>query len=156
MTERLPRIAFVLGLAAFAVMALLAASSDTFAGDLWATHQVQSVQSDIFATPLDLTEDLAQSPLVMIVAGVAAIAFLLAGRWDAALTRPRRGFRGSGGLLVPQRPLVQRPAHLRPAVLPRDRSRAAGRTASRAAGRLCLGDRCDRTGARLRGAPLAE
>jgi len=66
------------------VMALLAASSDTFAGDLWATHQLQSVQSDIFATPLDLTEDLAQSPLVMIVAGVAAIAFLLAGRWDAA------------------------------------------------------------------------
>ncbi len=66
-------------------MALLAASSDTFAGDLWAARQLQSVESDIFATPLDWTEDLAQSPLVMIVAGLAALAFLLARRWDAAV-----------------------------------------------------------------------
>ena len=65
-------------------MALLAASSDTFAGDLWAARQLQSVESDIFATPLDWTEDLAELPLVMIVAGAAALAFLLAGRLDAA------------------------------------------------------------------------
>lgn len=65
-------------------MAFFAAASDTFAGDLWATRQLQSVDSDIFATPLDWTEDLAQSPLVMIVAGGAAIAFWLAGRLDAA------------------------------------------------------------------------
>jgi undecaprenyl-diphosphatase len=84
-TERLPLIAFAIGLAAFVAMALLAASSDTFAGDLWAARQLQSVESNIFATPLDWTEDLAESPLVMIVAGAAALAFLLAGRWDAAV-----------------------------------------------------------------------
>ena len=66
------------------MIALLAASSDTFAGDLWAARQLQSVESDIFATPLDWTEDLAQSPLVMIVASAAALAFLVAKRLDAA------------------------------------------------------------------------
>ena len=65
-------------------MALLAASSDMFTGDLWAARQLQSVESDIFATPLDWTEDLAQNPLVMIVAVAAALAFLVAGRLDAA------------------------------------------------------------------------
>ena len=66
-------------------MAILAASSDTFAGDVWATRQLQSIESDVFATPLNWTEDFAESPLVEIVAGVAALAFLLAGRrLDAA------------------------------------------------------------------------
>ena len=84
-TDQLPLIAFAIGLAAFVVMALLAASSDTFAGDLWAARQLQSVESDVFATPLNWTEDLAESPLVVIVAGAAALAFLLAGRrLDAA------------------------------------------------------------------------
>lgn len=65
-------------------MALLAASSETFAGDIWAARQLQSVESDVFATPLNWTEDLAQSPLVMIVAGAAALTFLVAGRLEAA------------------------------------------------------------------------
>lgn len=84
-TERLPLIAFAIGLAAFVAMALLAASNDTFAGDLWAARQLQSIESAIVATPLDWTEDLAQSPLVMIVAGLAALAFLLAKRGEAAV-----------------------------------------------------------------------
>ncbi len=94
MTDRLLLLAFTVGLAAFVVMALLAASNDTFAGDLWATRQLQSVESDIFARPLDWTEDLAQSPLVMIVAAVAAAAFVLARRLEAAAlmlgTQPAR------------------------------------------------------------------
>lgn len=84
-TSRLPLIAFAAGLAIFAVMAFFAAANDTFASDVWATRQLQSIDSDIFATPLDWTEDLAQSPIVMIVAVGAATAFWLAGRLDAAM-----------------------------------------------------------------------
>lgn len=84
MTDRLLLVAFTLGVVAFVVMALLAASNDTFAGDLWATRQLQSVESDLFARPLDWTEDLAQSPLVMIVAAISAVAFVLARRLEAA------------------------------------------------------------------------
>ena len=85
MTDRLPLIAFTIVLAAFTVMALFAASNDTFAGDLWAARQLQSIESDLFATPLDVTEDLAQWPLVFVVSVVAALAFVLVRRWDAAV-----------------------------------------------------------------------
>lgn len=83
-TDRLLLLAFTVGLAAFVMMALLAASNDTFTGDLWATRQLQSVESDLFARPLDWTEDLAQSPLVMILAAISAVAFVLVRRLEAA------------------------------------------------------------------------
>jgi len=77
---------FLTGLLGFAVMAGFAAAFDYFAGDLWISHRLQEIDNGTFKEALDVAEDLSDTPAVIIVWLVAAIAAFAAGqRWPAAV-----------------------------------------------------------------------
>jgi undecaprenyl-diphosphatase len=81
MRRRLPVLAaiWLAGLAVFMVMAVFAASNDTFPNDVWLAHRVQDIDSDLIASWLDWSEDLGDLPLIAVVCAAGAIALMLAG-----------------------------------------------------------------------------
>ncbi len=72
--------------AGFALLSGFAASYDRFPADVWLTHRLQEIDAEPFLRALDWAEDLADSPLMLLVwlAGVAAL-LASARRWGALL-----------------------------------------------------------------------
>jgi undecaprenyl-diphosphatase len=73
-------------LAGFAVLSGFAAAYDRFPADLWLAQRLQEIDVPGFERALDWAEDLADTPLIIVVwlGGVAAL-FAAARRWEALL-----------------------------------------------------------------------
>jgi undecaprenyl-diphosphatase len=87
MRSRLPLFAaiWLAAFAGFLVMAVFAASNDTFPNDVWLAHRVQDIDSSLVASLLDWAEDLGDLPLLAVVCLAGALALLLAGDGFGAL-----------------------------------------------------------------------
>jgi membrane-associated phospholipid phosphatase len=70
---------FIVSVATFAVLSMLAASADRFPGDLWLAERLQDIDSTAFARVLDVTEDLGDDPIVIAIWIAAGVAFALIG-----------------------------------------------------------------------------
>lgn len=68
-------------IAGFALVSALAGTHDRFAGDLWATRQVQKVDSEPVDRVIDVTEDVGDDPIVIVIWVGAGAAFFFAGGW---------------------------------------------------------------------------
>jgi undecaprenyl-diphosphatase len=81
MRSRLPLFAaaWMIGLAVFVVMAIFAASNDTFPNDVWLAQRIQDVDSPVIENLLDWAEDLGDLPLLAVVCAVAFLWLLLIG-----------------------------------------------------------------------------
>lgn len=105
-----PRGAVVIWLAALAVfvaLALLASAHDTFPGDGWLVQRIQEFDWKPWTQAMDLTEDLAQMPLIALITPAAAIIGLLfVPRLSALLIPATLLFRPLNPLL---KDLVERP-----------------------------------------------
>jgi undecaprenyl-diphosphatase len=69
----------------FVLLAVLAASSEKFEGDLWLTQQIQQIDGAAFDRVLDWTEDLSDDPTVIGIWIVSGMAFVLLGGWRPTL-----------------------------------------------------------------------
>jgi membrane-associated phospholipid phosphatase len=70
---------FIVSVATFAVLSMLAASADRFPGDLWLAERLQDIDSTALARVLDVTEDLGDDPIVIAIWIAAGVAFALIG-----------------------------------------------------------------------------
>lgn len=77
--------AWLAALAGFAVMAVLAATNDTFPADIWLAHRIQEIDSDVFARALDWAEDLSDLPLFAVVCALLSIVLFVSGDRFGAL-----------------------------------------------------------------------
>lgn len=65
----------------FAVACVFAAEHDRFAGDLWATEQVQTLESEAIESIIDVTEDIGDDPIVIVLWIGAGVLFFFLGNW---------------------------------------------------------------------------
>ena len=70
--------AWLVALAGFVLMAILAASNDTFPADIWLAHRIQDVDIAAIDRALDWTEDGIDAPVVVLACAVAASLLLVA------------------------------------------------------------------------------
>lgn len=86
MSDRAPLWAvFIVSVATFVVLAVLAASADRFPGDLWLAERLQDIDSTAFARVLDVTEYLGDDPIVIGIWIAAGVAFALIGGLQVGL-----------------------------------------------------------------------
>lgn len=84
MSFRFPPIIVVM-IAALAVLAAFAATSETTPGDAWLTERLQSIHNGTFADVLNKTSDFATHPLLTLMIVIGALAALYVGGLRAAI-----------------------------------------------------------------------
>lgn len=100
-------LAILAAIIGFAVVSAFAAEHDRFPGDLWATEQVQTLDNDAIDSVIDITEDIGDDPIVIVVwIGAGALFYFLAGWTPPALL----GLAGALRMLVPLlKEIIERP-----------------------------------------------
>ena len=76
--------AFAVAVIGFVVLSAFAATRNRFEGDLWATRQMQKLDSEPVERVIDVTEDIGDDPYILLIWIGAGAAFYLPGGWSAS------------------------------------------------------------------------